>query len=168
MNSATDQDSRERVDHMRPRIVPVVSAALFLATLAFLLYSFTESPQPLGTGRFYVSPWRGELMVRVFSVEPIVGDAQQTDGWGFMGLSFYRMTHVTGYSSSVTCPMWLLMVIFGILPIREGIRLMRVRTLQRRIAAGQCIQCGYDLRGSTDRCPECGTATVPISDGNRK
>ena len=34
----------------------------------------------------------------------------------------------------------------------------RQRQQRVRIRKGQCAQCGYDLRASTERCPECGTA----------
>ena len=37
------------------------------------------------------------------------------------------------------------------------ILLARYETRQERQRCGQCRRCGYDLRGSKDRCPECGT-----------
>jgi hypothetical protein len=42
-------------------------------------------------------------------------------------------------------------------PSDQGIRLRQSRRL-RRLAAGQCPECGYDLTGNVSGvCPECGT-----------
>jgi hypothetical protein len=59
----------------------------------------------------------------------------------------------------VGVPLWLVAAALLVVP---SARLVRGRlahgTAARRRAAGLCVTCGYDLRGSPGRCPECGPA----------
>ena len=52
-------------------------------------------------------------------------------------------------------PFWLLTVLFLSPPLTSAFNFARRRCRQ---GLGQCVHCGYDLRASKDRCPECGTA----------
>jgi len=48
--------------------------------------------------------------------------------------------------------------VVGFVAIMAGVIVMArgVSKRSRRWAAGQCVRCGYDLRGSKGDCPECG------------
>jgi hypothetical protein len=52
---------------------------------------------------------------------------------------------------------WLLIVVFLILPIIETRRINVRRKIKYRQTHNLCMKCGYDLRATPDRCPECGT-----------
>jgi hypothetical protein len=54
-------------------------------------------------------------------------------------------------------PVACVLVILGLLPLLLVSR--RVTRKQGLVRSGYCGNCGYDLRASTDRCPECGTPT---------
>jgi hypothetical protein len=49
-------------------------------------------------------------------------------------------------------PYWPVILLASIMPTMELLR----RRRRLRELSGKCQRCGYDLRASTDRCPECG------------
>ena len=56
-------------------------------------------------------------------------------------------------------PMWFILASAAALP---GTRLgLWIRQARRRSPRGLCRQCGYDLRATPTRCPECGAVPPP-------
>ncbi len=64
----------------------------------------------------------------------------------------WRFVYISG--SVLILPLWIHTVFFFILP---KIALVRIRRRLRRRKLVLCVKCGYDLRGSANRCPECNT-----------
>ena len=54
-------------------------------------------------------------------------------------------------------PYWALMLLLAPLPLQA---LYAALVRRRRRVSGQCAHCGFDLRASSGRCPECGTPIV--------
>jgi hypothetical protein len=77
------------------------------------------------------------------------------------GRSWWGFAYITGTSNGVPQPWWLFMaphwslaLLFTIAPLT-----WLIRRLRRATPAGLCPTCGYDLRATPDRCPECGNAS---------
>ncbi|CAA9485945.1 MAG: hypothetical protein AVDCRST_MAG69-1063 [uncultured Solirubrobacteraceae bacterium] len=63
---------------------------------------------------------------------------------------------------SLSVPQWVPILLFALLPLTSAVARRRERSRQRRTAHGLCLSCGYDLRATPERCPECGTAAGGI------
>jgi hypothetical protein len=59
--------------------------------------------------------------------------------------------------TTVEIPWWSLLLLFSLWPALNRIARLRHRAKQRR---GLCPACGYDLRATPERCPECGAAAA--------
>jgi hypothetical protein len=61
-------------------------------------------------------------------------------------------------------PLAILVLLAAIPPL---LWLFTARRRRQRLRAGHCLTCGYDLRASGERCPECGTP-IPVPEGEPK
>jgi hypothetical protein len=76
--------------------------------------------------------------------------------WSGLGSGYWISRYGWGYSASsrrVWFPDWALVLPLAAWPAAW-------RLLARRARAGLCPRCGYDLRATPDRCPECGTTVA--------
>jgi hypothetical protein len=120
--------------------------------------------------QFVKGPRTSSIDVAVYTLDaPAVG--RPAVNWQALGVRYVRNNAwlpiaqlQAGYpvarSTAIFVPHWALAVLFGLLPAVPLVRALRRR---QRVRQGRCPSCGYDLRGSPNRCPECGTATEPIA-----
>jgi hypothetical protein len=84
------------------------------------------------------------------------GEHRQAIGPRFSGL--VRVANWVDKYKSYSMPQWLLLAIALLYPVFSATRYWKRHMASSRL--GRCSHCGYDLRASVGRCPECGTPIV--------
>jgi hypothetical protein len=76
-------------------------------------------------------------------------------GHSFAGFKFEAYKTPVENNVEVVLPFWIVVLLTSIAP---ALYWRQIRRRRRAARLGYCRKCGYDLRASRDRCPECGAA----------
>jgi len=88
---------------------------------------------------------------------------RQGSDFSLLGFGSTSGTMLTNVQVQVfTIPLWFPLIIAAAV---SAAAFRARRRLILRPRSGHCRQCGYDLRESKDKCPECGTAIAPAKTG---
>jgi hypothetical protein len=167
---------------MTRRLFNLLSGASLLLLTCVVAASVTGYGRPLqtettdrGDVRWIVGTHLGSFSIqRHHWNDPALagrpGQVWQRGRWGFYLAGSYfwsrngRGDMEFGSMRWVTIPAWAVAVPLAVLPALTARRFLRRRREQRLHSQGQCVRCGYDLRATPGRCPECGaTATEAAS-----
>jgi hypothetical protein len=102
--------------------------------------------QPLGAPR----PYTGAEVAAYKRPAPTLNIA------GFLIQRSYRLDYAWTDGRIFVVPWWFLAVLFAIAPAVWLRGFVRRRRRDRRARRGLCPGCGYDMRETPERCPECG------------
>jgi hypothetical protein len=120
--------------------------------VAFVWTTVNEAPQLHSEFGHYEGP----LFFRPFASPPTYAGLAERLGFRF---TLKTKSSSPGMKSklfiALTCPDWSIFLLLLAMPV-----IWIVATLRKPIHRGVCEHCGYDLRATPDRCPECGNSTL--------
>jgi hypothetical protein len=83
--------------------------------------------------------------------------------WGGFDLKYNVTSHGTDLSGpkiwrddAIRLPYWFLALVPLVFTLLGARRIQQARRIRWRVEHGLCPRCGYDLRATPERCPECG------------
>ena len=97
-----------------------------------------------------IPPFNGLIFLDVETTEKITS-------WKASEFEFYQIHDVISgnRTAQIIAPFWSICVSLIVLPLAWAVRLIRAKR-RNRLRMGFCPSCGYDLRATPTRCPECG------------
>jgi hypothetical protein len=133
---------------VKRRLITVAATAsllMFIATVALWVRSYFTADEFMDSHSSRLDMvWtvRGTVFIQRthLSSEPVAP----------LGTYLTTVVLITPPRWRVGLPIWFLAIVFSLLPLRWGIR------ARRTCSPGLCLGCGYDLRATPARCPECG------------
>lgn len=109
--------------------------------------------------------WRSEVRKKDMWLEQV----DHADGFHVLGFEYTHeaFPYSGPFTDSFFLPVWRLIAVpywapFGLLVLHPVGRLLGSLRRARRRRQLRCVQCGYDLRATPGRCPECGAATAVL------